>query len=52
METWRRTGGEIPEFEVNLLAGGVWRSREVVAAGRFTLLNVYRGSGVTSAHVT
>lgn len=43
METWRRTGGEIPEFEVNLLAGGVWRSREVVAAGRFTLLNIYRG---------
>ena len=35
METWRRTGGEIPEFEVNLLAGGVWCSREL-EAGRFT----------------
>jgi len=42
METWRRTGDEIPDFEVNLLAGGVWRSRELVA-GRFTLLNIYRG---------
>ena len=42
METWRRTGDEIPDFEVNLLGGGVWRSQELVA-GRFTLLNIYRG---------
>lgn len=42
METWRRTGDAIPDFEVNLLGGGVWRSQELVA-GRFTLLNIYRG---------
>jgi peroxiredoxin len=42
METWRRTGGEIPEFEFTLLNGERWRSHEPVA-GRFALLNVYRG---------
>ena len=42
MDEWRRTGGEIPEIEFKLLNGETWRSRDEVA-GRFTLLNIYRG---------
>jgi len=42
MDSWRRTGGEIPEFEFTLLNGGTWRSRDPID-GRFQLLNVYRG---------
>ena len=42
MEAWRRTGAQVPDFEFSLLNGGSWRSRDL-PAGRFTLLNIYRG---------
>ncbi|EED32866.1 alkyl hydroperoxide reductase/ Thiol specific antioxidant/ Mal allergen [gamma proteobacterium NOR5-3] len=42
METWRRTGASIPDFEFNLLNGETWGSLDAID-GRFTLLNIYRG---------
>ena len=42
MDSWRRTGGEVPAFGFELLDGGNWQSRDPLD-GKFTLLNVYRG---------
>ena len=38
----RKTGEDIPDFDIALLGGGSWHSREK-PRGRYTLLTVYRG---------